>query len=129
MRDRLDGDRGAHRRRARRVLARRPPGSRVSKARKRLDADEAARDLAQITSASPEPPVKGGAIEKTVEALQAQLSSAQRMDKTIAEAQDQLRLIDARLDEAAARAIELSVNAERRLRAHHAVRRRRRPRR
>jgi hypothetical protein len=86
-------------------------GNALSKARRRLDADDAARDLAQITTSSSEPPAKGSAIEKTVEALQAQLSSAQRMDKTIGEAQDQLRLIDARLDEAAARAIELSVNA------------------
>jgi hypothetical protein len=86
-------------------------GHALAKARKRLDADEAARELAQITGNSPSPPEKGTALDKTVEALQAQLSSAQRMDKTIGEAQDQLRLIDARLDEAAARAIELSVTA------------------
>jgi hypothetical protein len=86
-------------------------GHALSKARRRLDADDAARELAQITSASQSPPAEGSALEKTVQSLQAQLSSAQRMDTTISETQDQLRLIDARLDEAAARAIELSVNA------------------
>jgi hypothetical protein len=85
-------------------------GHTLSKARKRLDAEEAARDLEQITSSSSSPPEQGTALAQTVEALQAQVSAAQRMDKTINEAQDKLRLIDARLDEAAARAIELSVN-------------------
>jgi len=86
-------------------------GHALSKARKRLDADEAARELKQIERASETPPATGSALAETVEALRAQLSSAQRMDNTIADAQAQLRLIDARLDEAAARAIELSVDA------------------
>jgi hypothetical protein len=86
-------------------------GEALTDARKRLDADEAARELAQITGGSSTPPDEGSALHRTVEALQAQLSSAQRMDKTIADTKDQLRLIDARLDEAAARAIELSVSA------------------
>ena len=54
--------------------------------------------------------MEGSALEQTVQALQAQVSAAQRMDKTINDARDRLRLIDARLDEAAARAIELAVN-------------------
>jgi hypothetical protein len=86
-------------------------GHALSKARKRLDADEAARELEEITSASETPPSEGSPLGQTVEALEAQLSSAQRMDTTISDAQAKLRLIDARLDEAAARAIELSVNA------------------
>jgi hypothetical protein len=85
-------------------------GHTMSKARKRLDADEAAQELEQITSSSSSPPAPGTALAETAEALQAQVNAAQRMDKTINEAQDKLRLIDARLDEAAARAIELSVN-------------------
>jgi outer membrane murein-binding lipoprotein Lpp len=84
-------------------------GHALSKAHKRLDADEAARDLEQITSSSSSPPAEGSALAETVEALRGQVSAAQRMDQTINEARDKLRLIDARLDEAAARAIELSV--------------------
>jgi hypothetical protein len=86
-------------------------GQALTEARKRLDADDAARELAQITGTASDPPEEGSALRKTVESLQAQLESAQRMDKTISETKDQLRLLDARLDEAAARAIELSVHA------------------
>jgi hypothetical protein len=84
-------------------------GHALSKARKRLDVGEATQELEQIAKSSA-PPAEGSALEETVEALQAQVNAAQRMDKTIGKAQDQLRLIDARLDEAAARAIELAVN-------------------
>ena len=38
-----------------------------------------------------------------------QLASAQRLETTINDARDRLRLLDARMDEAVARAIELSV--------------------
>jgi hypothetical protein len=85
-------------------------GHALAKARRQLDADEATRELEQITSSSSTAPEEGSSLGQTVEALQAQVSAAQRMDKTIGEAQDKLRLLDARLDEAAARAIELSVN-------------------
>jgi hypothetical protein len=84
-------------------------GHNLAKAHRQLDAADAVRELEQITSSS-SPPAPGSALEQTVEALQAQVSAARRMDSTIKEAQDKLRLIDARLDEAAARAIELSVH-------------------
>jgi hypothetical protein len=45
---------------------------------------------------------------QTVEALRSQLRSAERMDAVIAEAVSTLRLLDARLDEAVTRAIELA---------------------
>lgn len=45
---------------------------------------------------------------RTVEALRAQLGSAERMDAVIADTVSTLRLLDARLDEAVTRAIELS---------------------
>lgn len=48
-------------------------------------------------------------LEGAVESMRAQLASAQRMQRTVVEADQQLRLLDARLDEAVARAIELSV--------------------
>jgi hypothetical protein len=46
----------------------------------------------------------------TVQALEAQLQSAERMQRVVAEAQNRLRLLNARLDEAVARAFELSAN-------------------
>jgi hypothetical protein len=86
-------------------------GNALSKARKRLDVRDAERELKEIVAGASDPPAENTPLQHTVEALQAQLASAQRMDRTIGETKDQLRLIDARLDEAAARAIELSVNA------------------
>ena len=51
------------------------------------------------------------ALQQTVGALEAQLASARRMDAVITDARDRLRLLNARLDEAVVRAIELSVQA------------------
>ena len=48
----------------------------------------------------------------TLEALDAQLAAVGRMDRVIADTADRLRLLDARLDEAVTRAIELSVRAD-----------------
>jgi hypothetical protein len=48
----------------------------------------------------------------TVEALQSQADSADRLISVATEAQDKLRLLDARLDESVARAVELSIRAE-----------------
>jgi type IV secretory pathway TrbD component len=49
---------------------------------------------------------------ETVAALDAQLAAAARMDQVIADTAARLRLLDARLDEAVTRAIELSVHAD-----------------
>jgi phage shock protein A len=46
-----------------------------------------------------------------MESLQAQLATAERLERVIGEADSELRLLNARLDEAAARTIELSVQA------------------
>lgn len=48
-------------------------------------------------------------LDRAIESLQAQLSSAERMHRVSQEARDQLRLLDARLDEAVTRAVELSL--------------------
>jgi ribosomal protein S20 len=50
--------------------------------------------------------------ESTVKALQAQVDTADRLIDVAEDAQDRLRLLDARLDEAVARAVELSIRAE-----------------
>jgi hypothetical protein len=48
----------------------------------------------------------------TIEALDAQLASAERLTRVANDARDRLRLLDARLDELVARAIELSVSQD-----------------
>lgn len=53
----------------------------------------------------------GAASDHHVAALRAQLGTAERLERTAAEADDGLRLLSARLDEAAARAVELSLGA------------------
>jgi hypothetical protein len=53
----------------------------------------------------------GADADPRVAALRAQLSSAERMTATAADADARLRLLSARLDEAAARAVELSIGA------------------
>lgn len=49
---------------------------------------------------------------ETAAALEAQLSSVERLDAVIERAESRLRLLEARLDEAAARTIELAVGAD-----------------
>lgn len=85
-------------------------GHALSSARRRVDAAGATRELTRLTGSSTTMP-EDAARRQTVEALQSQIASAQRMDATIKDAGDRLRLLDARLDEAAARAIELSATA------------------
>ena len=47
-----------------------------------------------------------------MESLRAQLATAERLERVIGDADSRLRLLNARLDEAAARTIELSVQAD-----------------
>ena len=79
-------------------------------ARRRIDPDVIEQDLAAARS-SPEARVDGSTEQRTVESLDAQLATAHRLDTVIADADSRLRLLNARLDEAAARTIELAVQA------------------
>jgi hypothetical protein len=67
----------------------------------------AQRELAEVHSAG----YSSDTIAGTVAALEAQLATAARMDGTIASTRDQLRLLNARLDEAVSRSIELSASS------------------
>lgn len=80
-------------------------------ARRRIDPDALRRRLAAATGSSGGAQVAQPAAARTVEALRSQLATAERLDRVIAEADSRLRLLEARLDEAAARSIELSVQA------------------
>ena len=46
---------------------------------------------------------------QTIAAIEAQLASAERLDATIHDTYDRLRLLDARIDETVTRTVELSV--------------------
>ncbi len=48
---------------------------------------------------------------KTIEALEAQIASAQRLQRTSDDAQSRLRLLDARFDELVARGVEVSIGS------------------
>jgi len=81
-------------------------GHALSGARRRIDVAAANRDLDEVrATSSPSSPT----VQQTIAAIEAQLQSAQRLDQTIVNTRDQLRLLNARLDEAVSRSIELSV--------------------
>jgi hypothetical protein len=74
-----------------------------------LDVEGAKRELIDV-----ERDLRDGSDERLVQArdsLRAQLHSAQRMIDAVQDARNQLRLLDARLDEAVTRAIELSLRS------------------
>jgi hypothetical protein len=81
-------------------------GAEISRARRHIDVPSIERELASISRDGRESTVQ------TIEALQAQLDTASRMDDVIRDTRDRLRLQNARMDESVARAIELSVKAE-----------------
>lgn len=76
---------------------------------KTLDIEGTKRELVEV-----ERDLRGSAderLERARESLRAQLHSAQRMIDAVQDARSQLRLLDARLDEAVTRAIELSLRS------------------
>ncbi len=80
----------------------------ISNALEQLDTREA---RAKLTALEQDSTSSSESRTRTEESLRAQIASAERMDSVVADARDRLRLLDARLDEAAARAVELSVDA------------------
>jgi hypothetical protein len=85
-------------------------GNDLSIARREIDVPDITRQRARVDPQAAA--VAGSAAAGTLEALDAQLAAAARMDRLISEVSDRLRLLDARLDEAVTRAIELSVRAD-----------------
>jgi hypothetical protein len=85
-------------------------GNDISAALARLDTVAARTELAEMRSTldqrSPSP-----STAKTIEALEAQIASAERLQRTADDAQSRLRLLDARFDELVARGVEVSVGA------------------
>jgi hypothetical protein len=85
-------------------------GESLVQSRRRIDTAEIARDRAEAEAALEESPDDQRLVQ-TLEALQAQQATADRMDRVVAEAHSQLRLLDARMGEAVVRAVELSAQA------------------
>ncbi len=85
-------------------------GQALVTARRGIDLASVERQLAQIDGGDPagtaDPSLTGVA-----KSLQVQRATAQRLDAVIDRAQSELRLLDARLDEAVARTLELSAHA------------------
>lgn len=81
-------------------------------ARRRLDPQSIRRDIEATEANAAQPWAEGSTVERTLESLRAQLSTVERLERVIADADGRLRLLNARLDEAAARTIELSVQAQ-----------------
>ena len=77
-------------------------------ARQRIDVDSPRRELADIERQPSETWAAGTRLGQTADALRAQIASAERMDAVIEDAIGRVRLLDARLDEAVARAAELA---------------------
>ena len=82
-------------------------GHALSDAYKRVDVAGAQQELDAVRSGN----AGSAASAATIEALEAQLATARRMSDTISTTHDTLRLLNARLDEAVTRCIELSVGA------------------
>jgi len=79
-------------------------GNLLTSGRKQIDVPAIRQDLDLARSA---PPTDRTAA--TIRAVEAQLESAGRLDRTIADTVDQLRLLDARLDETVTRTVELAA--------------------
>ena len=85
-------------------------GDQLDAALSTLSTAQATAELAELKArtrqAGPAP-----AARQTMEALQAQIDSAERLRTTRQDAADRLRLLDARLDEIVARGVEVSVGS------------------
>jgi len=84
-------------------------GQLLSTARKRIDDRETQWELQQAAAQIPPGASASPTQARTIASLNAQLETARRMDALISSTYDELRLINARLDEAVTQAIELSV--------------------
>ena len=86
-------------------------GDLLTGARRQIDVAAIQAELASAHANADAPWAAGGALEARTQALEAQLGSAQRMEAVIDDTAGRLQVLDARLDEAVTRAIELSVQA------------------
>jgi hypothetical protein len=85
-------------------------GNDISGALARLDTVSAQAELAELRAATGNA-IPERSMAKTIEALEAQIASANRLQRTADDAQSRLRLLDARFDELVARGVEVSIGS------------------
>jgi hypothetical protein len=96
-------------------------GQTLVEARRGIDVADVDRQLAEIADAQGADPQAAGAgadaappdpaLARVAESLGVQRATAERLDRVIGQAHSELRMLDARLDEAVARTLELSAHA------------------
>jgi hypothetical protein len=86
-------------------------GQLLARARSQVDDASTRRELDQLLAEAGGTPPEGSTQAKVLEALQAQLATAKRMDTVLDDTRSRLQLLDARRDESVTRAIELSVQS------------------
>lgn len=86
-------------------------GQLLARARSQVDDGQIRREREQVLAETGGAPVTGTTQAKVLEALEAQLATAHRMDAVLVDTRSRLQLLDARRDESVTRAIELSVQA------------------
>jgi hypothetical protein len=82
-------------------------GQTLVRARKGIDVADVERQRAELAAADQSDP----SLELVARSLDQQKATAERLDRVISEAHSQLRMLDARMDEAVARALELSTQS------------------
>ncbi len=85
-------------------------GQALEQGLRQLDPGLVRRQLEQAHHEARQSP--SAAVTSRIEALTAQLQTAERLERVTRDASDRLRLLDARLDEAVARAVELSLSGD-----------------
>ena len=82
-------------------------GQTLVEARRGIDVADVDRQLTEVAAADQSDP----SLVRVAQSLEAQRATAQRLDRVINQAHSELRMLDARLDEAVARTLELSAHA------------------
>jgi hypothetical protein len=87
-------------------------GQRLEDVRRQIDSQSVQGELSRVEAVAGVSPGDDQAMMRTAEALRAQLATAERLDRVLGDTRNRLTLLDARLDEAVARTLELSVDAD-----------------
>jgi hypothetical protein len=87
-------------------------GQTLEDVRRQIDSASILAELQRVDAIAEVSPTEDSNRTRTAEALRAQLATAERIDGVLNETRDRLGLLDARLDEAVARSLELSVRTE-----------------
>jgi hypothetical protein len=90
-------------------------GNELQDAYQQLDVQSVQAELKQLEAekhATQGDADHAGSIDRAIAAVRSQLSSAKRISDVATDASDRLRVLNAQLDEAVARAVELSVHAD-----------------